>query len=51
MLFLKILVEQSNSSNINETLNSWKGPYDKGHDFELSVRDIEIKTRTFLRKK
>lgn len=45
LLILKSLVNQSNSININDILNSWKGPYDKGHDFELDTKDIEVKTK------
>ena len=45
VLFLKELVDTANSSTINETLSFWKGPYDKGHDFEMPSRDIEIKTK------
>ncbi len=45
VLFLKELVDTASSSTINETLSFWKGPYDKGHDFEMPARDIEIKTK------
>jgi hypothetical protein len=45
ILYLKLLIEQSNFTTINETLNSWKGPYDKGHDFEMNNLDIEVKTK------
>ena len=45
VLILKRLVDQANFSTINDILNSWKGPYDKGHDFEMNTVDIEVKTK------
>ena len=39
------MVDQANFSTINDILNSWKGPYDKGHDFEMNTVDIEVKTK------
>jgi hypothetical protein len=45
LLFLKFLINESNSYRVNDVLNSWKGPYDKGHDFELDSKDIEVKTK------
>jgi len=45
LLVLKALVTISPSSKINDVLNSWKGPYDEGHDFELEALSIEVKTK------
>ena len=45
LLVLKLLVKKSNSSQINDILESWKGPYDQGHDFNLNYKDIEVKTK------
>ena len=45
LYILKNLIEITNSSNLNDLLSSWKGPYDKGHDFELDLKNIEVKTK------
>jgi hypothetical protein len=45
LIVLRSLIKNSNSTQINDILNSWKGPYDKGHDFELDIKDIEVKTK------
>ena len=45
LLVLKSLVNSSSSSKINDALNSWKGPYDQGHDFVLDDKIIEVKTK------
>ncbi len=45
LLILKSMILESNNLNINNTLNSWIGPYDKGHDFILNEKDIEVKTK------
>jgi len=45
LFVLKLLVEDSNSSIVNDRLKSWKGPYDQGHDFILDSKDIEVKTK------
>lgn len=42
---LKELIKDSDSLHLNDLLNSWKGPYDKGHDFELDQKNIEVKTK------
>jgi len=42
--FLKYLLITSGSA-FNEILGSWKGPFGKGHDFELGVNLFEIKSR------
>lgn len=45
LFVLKTLIEDSTSSHLNDLLDSWKGPYDKGHDFELDQKNIEVKTK------
>lgn len=42
LFFLKYLIQNSRF-NCNEVLLSWKGPFGKGHDFELSDHHFEIK--------
>jgi hypothetical protein len=39
------LITKANSSNINDILNSWQGPYDRNHDFYLDGIDYEVKTK------
>lgn len=41
--FLKYLL-QSSKFTPNEILSSWKGPFGKGHDFELGDNHFEIKS-------
>lgn len=43
LLFLKNKLSNS-TSNVDDTLKSWKGPYDQGHDFVFDFKDFEIKT-------
>lgn len=45
LLVLKDLISGSNSTQINEVINYWKGPFDKSHDFELDSKDIEVKIK------
>lgn len=45
LTILHELLLPSNSSNLNDVLNSWKGPYDTGHDFILEEYNIEVKTK------
>lgn len=42
--YLSSLIKKANSISINDILQSWKGPYDKGHDFEPESKDVEVKT-------
>lgn len=46
LLVLKSLIAESDRSEINFILNSWKGPYDKGNDFELETKNVEVKTKS-----
>lgn len=43
---LNDLLKESNSSKVNGVLDSWKGPYDTGHDFVLDNKNIEVKTKS-----
>jgi len=45
LFVLKSLVEDSDSSHLNDVMNSWRGPYDEGHDFVLDKKNIEVKTK------
>ena len=45
LVILNRLVDASSSSNLNDLLNSWKGPYDTGHDFIFETVNIEVKTK------
>jgi len=49
LLVLKTYIHESNQSCINEVLNSWRGPYDNVHDFILDKKNIEVKTKDFLK--
>jgi len=44
LYFLKFLLENSRAP-YNDLLSAWKGPYGKGHDFELGNNLFEIKSR------
>ena len=46
LLILKFLIAEPNRPEINFILNSWIGPYDKGNDFELEAKNLEVKTKS-----
>jgi hypothetical protein len=46
LMVLKLLINKPNRPEINFLLNSWKGPYDKGNDFELENKNLEVKTKS-----
>jgi len=46
LLVLKSLITDPNRIEINFILNSWKGPFDKGNDFELESKNLEVKTKS-----
>lgn len=46
LIVLKKLINESKDISINNILNAWRGPYDKGNDFELENRNIEVKTKS-----
>lgn len=45
LVVLKRLIQNADSFNINDMLESWEGPYDRAHDFVLDDKDIEVKTK------
>ena len=45
LFMLNEYLNESTPSNINNVLNSWKGPFDTAHDFIFDYKDIEIKTK------
>jgi len=46
LFVLKSLITDPIRTEINFILNSWKGPYDKGNDFELETKNLEVKTKS-----
>jgi len=46
LLVLKLLITDRKNPEINFLLNSWTGPYDKGNDFELEKKNLEVKTKS-----
>jgi len=44
------LIEGEESYRLNDLLSGWKGPYDKGHDFELDQKNIEVKTKEITKQ-
>lgn len=45
LTLLNDLIRMSNSSNINDTLKTWQGPYDANHDFYFDDKNIEVSTK------
>ena len=45
LFILKTLIIDTSSLYLNDLLSSWKGPYDKGHDFVFDKKNIEVKTK------
>lgn len=43
LIYLKNLLKDS-KLDVDDVLNSWRGPYDNGHDFIFDFADFEIKT-------
>ncbi len=48
LLVLKLILTEPYRPEINFLLKSWKGPYDKGNDFELENKNLEVKTKSPL---
>ncbi len=46
LLVLKLMIEKLGMSEVDSLLNGWKGPYDKGSDFELENKNVEVKTKS-----
>lgn len=46
LLVLKLLITEPNRPEINYLLKAWTGLYDKGNDFELESKNLEVKTKS-----
>lgn len=46
LLVLKLLITSSDRHEINFLLKAWTGLYDKGNDFELELKNLEVKTKS-----
>jgi hypothetical protein len=46
LLVLKLLITAPGSPEINFLLKAWTGLYDKGNDFELENKNLEVKTKS-----
>lgn len=46
LLVLKLLITEPNKPEINFLLKAWTGLYDKGNDFELENKNLEVKTKS-----
>jgi hypothetical protein len=46
LLVLKHLINDPNRHELNFLLKSWTGLYDKGNDFELENKNLEVKTKS-----
>jgi hypothetical protein len=46
LLVLKLLITSPDRPEINFLLKAWTGLYDKGNDFELENKNLEVKTKS-----
>lgn len=46
LLILKMLITAPGRPEINSLLNAWTGLYDKGNDFELESKNLEVKAKS-----
>lgn len=46
LIYLHEQIKTCKSGELNDVLNTWKGPYDTGHDFIGEFKNTEVKTRT-----
>jgi hypothetical protein len=46
LIVMKKLLNEAKGACVNTILRGWKGPYDKGQDFEFDSVNIEVKTRS-----
>jgi len=46
LLILKLLITAPDKPAINSLLKAWTGLYDKGNDFELESKNIEVKSKS-----
>lgn len=45
IVYLRKLLTIGPVSQVNTILESWRGPYDQGHDFVMADKNVEVKTR------
>ena len=45
LFVLREYIKKSNPSTINSILSSWRGLYDAANDFELDLKNVEVKTK------
>lgn len=45
LFVLRDLIEKSNSFELNNILNSWRGLYDEAQDFVFEDKNVEVKTK------
>jgi hypothetical protein len=45
IVYLRKLIIEKPAAKVNDVLETWRGPYDQGHDFILDDRHVEVKTR------
>jgi hypothetical protein len=50
LTFLKYLLKDSDYTNVNHFLNSWKGPFDANNDFYFDDKNVEVKTKNSSKK-
>jgi len=48
IVYLRRLLKENSAAKVNTVLEAWQGPYDKGHDFVLDDRHVEVKTRVVV---
>jgi len=46
LLVLKLLITAQDKPEINFLLKAWTGLYDKGNDFELETKNLEVKSKS-----
>jgi hypothetical protein len=46
LLVLKLLIKAQHKPEINYLLKAWTGLYDKGNDFELESKNLEVKSKS-----
>ncbi len=46
LLVLKLLIAEPGRPEINFLLKAWTGLYDKGNDFELESKNLEVKSKS-----
>jgi hypothetical protein len=46
LLVLKLLIAEPGRPDINFLLKAWTGPYNRGNDFELESKNLEVKSKS-----